>query len=63
MVDIELEADALPEDDIEFDRVGSLGSEESSEISNPYSKPETKERTQTFMDQSNFSYFRDNSVQ
>ena len=37
MVDIELEADAAPEDEIEFDRVGSLGSDdESIEIQNPY---------------------------
>lgn len=39
MIDIELEADALPEDEIEFDRPGSLGSEESDEIENPYTKP------------------------
>jgi hypothetical protein len=52
MIDIELEADALPEDEIEFDRVGSLGSEESEEIENPYMVPETnsKERTHTFVD-------------
>lgn len=63
MVDIELEADALPEDEIEFDRVGSLGSEESTEIPNPYKKPESKERTYTFVDHTNFSYFRDDTMQ
>ena len=36
MVDIELDADAPQEDEIEFDRVGSLESEKSSQLSNPY---------------------------
>lgn len=36
MVDIELDADAPEEDEIEFDRVGSLESDNSSQISNPY---------------------------
>jgi hypothetical protein len=63
MVDIELEADQLPEDEIEFDRVGSLDSDKSEEIENPYIQPETKERTHTFVDHANFSYFRDDTIQ
>lgn len=63
MVDIELEADAMPEDDIVFDRVGSLGSEDSTELQNPYIKPESEQRTHTFIDYAPFSYFVDSTVQ
>lgn len=40
MVDIELDADAPQEDEIEFDKCGSLDSDKSSQTSNPYMQPE-----------------------
>jgi hypothetical protein len=60
LVDIELAAEAIDEVQIDMGRVGSLGSEPSSdeeEIQNPYLENEEKQRTHTFIDYAQFSYF------
>ena len=66
MVDIELadeEEDQIEDDD----RVGSLESDEKSVISNPYLQQEGEQngeqKTHTFIDYTNFSYFVDTMQQ
>ena len=55
MVDIELDAEAQ-EEHIQFDKCGSLDSDKKSSL-NQNQSPEQVQKTHTFVDQTNFSYF------